>query len=66
MIFIRYIKQIKTELFSSKLVRVSKQITYVNILAPVRDNPSKCSLLGRPESQLKSQLLNPGNLIPAT
>ena len=49
---IRYMKRVKTEFLSSKLVRYSKQISNANISAPVRDNPSKFSLRGRPESQL--------------
>ena len=43
---IRYLKRVKTECFSSKLVRFSKQISNANILAPVRDNPSKFWLRG--------------------
>ena len=49
---IRYMKRVKTEFLSSKLVRFSKQISNANISAPRRDNPSKFSLRGRPESQL--------------
>ena len=45
-------KRVKTEFLSSKLVRFFQQILNVNILALVRDNPSKFSLRGRPESQL--------------
>ena len=45
---------------------ISKQIPHINSLAPVRDNPSQLSLRGRPESQLQSQLPNPGYLILAT
>ena len=41
---IRYMKRDKTEYFSSKLVRFSKQISNANISAPVRDNSSKCSV----------------------
>ena len=45
---IRYMKRVKTEFFSSKLVRFFQQISNVNISAPpVRDNPS---LRGSPES----------------
>ena len=47
---IRYMKRVKTEFLSSKLVRFSKQISNANISAPVRDNPSKFSLRGWPES----------------
>ena len=36
---IRYMKRVKTEFFSSKCVWFSKQISNVNILAPIRDNP---------------------------
>ena len=36
---IRYMKWVKTEFFSSKLVWFSKQISNANISAPVRDNP---------------------------
>ena len=42
---IRYMKYLK-------LVRFSKQISNVNISASVRDDPSKFSLGGRPQSQL--------------
>ena len=45
-------KRVKTKKNSSKLVQFSKQISNVNILAPVWDNPSKFSLRGRPESWL--------------
>ena len=37
---VRYMKHMKTEPLSSKLVRFSKQISNVNILALVGDNPS--------------------------
>ena len=43
---IRYMKRVKTDFFASKLVQFSKQISKVNILAPVRDNPSKILLRG--------------------
>ena len=38
--------------FSSKFVGFSQQISNVNILAPGRDNQSKFSLRGRPDSHL--------------
>ena len=49
---IRYMKRVKTDFFASKLVQFSKQISKVNILAPVRDNPLKLSTKGRPKYQL--------------
>ena len=49
---IRYMKRVKTEFLSSKLVRYSKQISNANISAPVRDNPSKFSLRARHEYDL--------------
>ena len=36
-------------------MQISKQISNANILAPVRDNPSKFSLRGRPESLLQNR-----------
>ena len=45
-------KRVKTEFLSSKLVRSSEQISNANILALVRDKPSKFSLRGWPESWL--------------
>ena len=50
--FFKYMKWVKTEFLSSKLVRFSKQISNVNILALLNDNPSKFLLRGRPEYQL--------------
>ena len=46
---IRYIKRVYTEIFSSKLVRFSIQIS--NISVQVSENSSTYSLRGRPESQ---------------
>ena len=45
-------KQVKTEFCSSKLVRFSKQISNLNISAPVKDIQSKFPLRCGPESQL--------------
>ena len=53
----------KPSFSSSKWVRFSKQMSNVNILAPVRENPSKCSLRSRPESQLWRR--HPNLFLPA-
>ena len=65
---IRYLKRVKTELFSSKSVRFSKQISYSHISAPIRDNPSKIVLGGRQELWRRHQnlylLANQDDLTP--